>query len=81
MRTIGAKFEDEQRAREALVALGGREDVVAADLAIAPLGSVDLPPEGVAYVLTGRFTDDAVPGVGTTIGRFGGEVIADRDGG
>ena len=79
MRTIGARFDDEQCAQEALAALRERDDLAGAGLMLAPLGSVAGPAEA-RLLLTGQFADDALPDVVSMIERHGGDLVADRDG-
>jgi hypothetical protein len=76
---LAARFPDRQRASAALDALRQCLALADDDAAIAPMGSPGAGNGGEETLLAGRFRENQVPLVHSTVTRGGGDVVADVD--
>jgi len=76
---VAARFPDRQRASAALDALRRRLVLRADDAAIAPLGMPGFADVGDETLLAGRFANNRLELVRSTLTKAGGSVVADVD--
>jgi hypothetical protein len=79
VRVLAARFPDPRRASAALDALRGCLALADDDAAIAPLGTPGAGDEGEETLLAGRFRENQVALVHSTVTHAGGDVVADVD--
>jgi hypothetical protein len=79
MHILGARFESDQRAFDALRELRARFDLGDGDAEVRPLGSTEYEEPTSGLILAGRFRSEVLDDVTALLEHLGGSVFVDRE--